>query len=44
MKQYGLVIAKLRKLKGLTQQELSKKLNVSYQAISKWETTLLSQI
>lgn len=40
MKQYGKVIAKLRKQKGLTQQELGKRLNVSYQAVSKWENDL----
>lgn len=40
MKQYGHVISKLRKKQGLTQEQLGKKLNVSYQAISKWENNL----
>lgn len=33
----GARIATLRKIRGMTQNELSKKLNISYQAISKWE-------
>lgn len=37
MKNYGQLIAKLRKQKGLTQEQLGRKLNVSYQAVSKWE-------
>lgn len=37
MRNYGKLIAKLRKQKGLTQEQLGKKLNVSYQAVSKWE-------
>lgn len=37
MKNYGQVISKLRKQKGLTQEQLGKKLNVSFQAVSKWE-------
>ena len=40
MKKYGQVISKLRKEKGLTQEQLGKKLNVSYQAVSKWENNL----
>ncbi len=40
MKSYGKVIAKLRKEKGLTQEALGKQLNVSYQAVSKWENDL----
>ncbi len=40
MKKYGQVIAKLRKNKGLTQEQLGKMLNVSYQAVSKWENDL----
>ena len=36
-KDYGNVISKLRKQHKLTQQELGKRLNVSYQAVSKWE-------
>jgi transcriptional regulator with XRE-family HTH domain len=30
-------IAKLRKQKGLTQEQLTNRLGVSYQAVSKWE-------
>lgn len=37
MKKYGQVIAKLRKQNGFTQEQLGKILNVSSQAISKWE-------
>ena len=33
----GTVIMNKRKLLGLTQQALATKLNVSFQAISKWE-------
>lgn len=40
MKKYGQVIAKLRKKEGLTQEQLGKKLNVTYQAVSKWENNL----
>lgn len=40
LKKYGKTIAKLRKEKGLTQEQLGKKLNISYQAISKWENDL----
>ena len=40
MKNYGQIIAKLRKEKGFTQEQLGKKLNVSYQAVSKWENNL----
>lgn len=40
MKNYGQLIAKLRKEKGLTQEQLGKQLNVSYQAVSKWENNL----
>lgn len=40
MKKYGHIISKLRKKQGLTQEQLGKKLNVSYQAISKWENNL----
>ena len=40
MKKYGKTIARLRKEKGLTQEQLGKMLNVSYQAISKWENDL----
>ena len=37
MKQYGKIIAQLRKENNLTQAELGAKLNVTYQAVSKWE-------
>ena len=40
MKNYGAVIAKLRKNKGLTQGQLGRQLNVSYQAVSKWENNI----
>lgn len=40
MKKYGEIISKLRKQHGLTQEQLGKKLNVSYQAVSKWENNL----
>jgi len=40
MKNYGQVIAKLRKKHNLTQEQLGKMLNVSYQAVSKWENNL----
>ena len=38
MNKIGQYIKKLRKERGLTQQELADKLNVSFQAVSKWET------
>ncbi len=37
MKQYGKIIAKLRKENNMTQAELGTHLNVTYQAVSKWE-------
>ncbi len=40
MTKYGKTIAKLRKERGMTQKELGNMLNVSYQAISKWENDL----
>lgn len=36
----GKLIAKMRKEKGLTQQELGDKVGVGYRAVSKWETGL----
>ena len=38
MKEVGTRIKQLRKEKGLTQEQLAEKLNVSRQAITKWET------
>lgn len=38
MNEIGIYIKKLRKNKNLTQQQLANKLNVSFQAVSKWET------
>ena len=38
MNKIGLYIKKLRKEKGITQQQLADKLSVSFQAVSKWET------
>ena len=37
MPQYGRIIARLRKEHDMTQAELGEKLNVSFQAVSKWE-------
>lgn len=37
MKQYGKIISKLRKEHNMTQAELGAHLNVTYQAVSKWE-------
>ena len=34
----GNIIAKLRKEKGVTQEELAKYLNITFQSVSKWET------
>ena len=36
----GLTISKLRKEKGMTQEELAEKVNVSAQAVSKWENDI----
>ena len=33
----GRYIQHLRKTKGMTQKELAEKLNISFQAVSKWE-------
>lgn len=40
MKTLGMKIAQYRKLKGMTQEELANQLNVSSQAVSKWENDL----
>lgn len=40
MKTLGVKISELRKAKNLTQEELANQLNVSYQAVSKWENDL----
>lgn len=40
MNNYGQKIAEMRKGKNLTQTELGAKLNVSAQAVSKWENNL----
>lgn len=37
MKDFGSKISRLRKSKGMTQEDLGKVLNVTYQAVSKWE-------
>ncbi|MBR4859082.1 MAG: helix-turn-helix transcriptional regulator [Clostridia bacterium] len=37
MKKIGLQIAALRKSKGITQAQLGERLNISFQAVSKWE-------
>lgn len=37
MKDFGNKISNLRKSKGMTQEDLGKVLNVTYQAVSKWE-------
>ena len=38
----GNYIQNLRKERGLTQKELADKLNISFQAVSKWETSRAS--
>jgi len=40
LKNYGTLIAKLRKQNGITQEQLGKQLSVTYQAVSKWENNL----
>ena len=37
---FGMMIASLRKEKGMTQQELAEKMNVTDKAVSKWERDL----
>lgn len=38
MNEVGQYIKKLRKEKGLTQNQLAEKLNITFQSVSKWET------
>ena len=38
----GEIIARLRKEKGMTQDDLARELNISYQAVSKWENGVSS--
>lgn len=38
MNEVGKYIKKLRKEKGLTQNQLAEKLNITFQSVSKWET------
>ena len=38
----GEIIARLRKEKGMTQEDLAKELNITYQAVSKWENGISS--
>ena len=40
MENYGKIISALRKEKGLTQNDLGRELNVTYQAVSTWENDL----
>ena len=42
MNHIGIKIKELRKKKDLTQEKLAEYLNVSFQAISKWETGIAS--
>lgn len=39
MEYIGKTIAKLRKLNYMTQEQLASKVNVTYQAVSKWENS-----
>ena len=38
----GEIIARLRKEKAMTQEDLARELNISYQAVSKWENGISS--
>ena len=40
----GHYIQHLRKAAGMTQKELAEKLNISFQAVSKWENGVISQL
>ena len=40
----GNTIARLRKERGMTQEQLANELNISYQAVSKWENGVSSRI
>lgn len=40
MESFGMRLARLRKQKNLTQQDIADSLNISYQAVSKWENDI----
>ncbi len=39
---FGARFARLRKAKGLTQEQIAEKVNISYQSVSKWENDITS--